>query len=117
METRANERPVSRGKFFDGFLISVAGWILTSLASTPIYSFFAFNRNLGWDHFTIVTSMFLPFAIILLVFWLPISIIAGILSLKNKFRSALIMVIICFFVLSALVPFGVGILFALAGAY
>ena len=82
MEHTVNEKPEIRGKFWHGLLISIAGWLLSGVLAVILYSFFIFDRNRGWEHFSLITTMFLPLCVILLVFWLPVSIIAGVRSRK-----------------------------------
>ncbi len=117
MENLVNEKTAVKGVFFHGFLISTAGWLLSGVVSTLWYSYLAFNRNLGWENFSISTSIFLPSIIILFVFWLPISIIAGIQTRKYKYRSSLVLVIVSFFVLTLVIPYGLGLLVAMAGGF
>jgi hypothetical protein len=105
IDKQTNEKPVIKGGFWLGFLLAISGWILM------------FNRNLTWDKFTVHPRVFLWITVILFVFWLPISIIAGVFSRKNKSGAMWLLLIISFFALVIVIPLALGYVLAISGAF
>jgi hypothetical protein len=103
------------GKFWQGILLSLAGWAMDVLLATVIYSVSIFNNNDSTRYFSIFTGMSGVFAILLAVIWVPVTIIAGIRSWKIGFTATIPLVLITSIFAPILIGCGFGVLVALYG--
>ncbi len=116
MEGSGNTKQMERsGKFWQGLLISLAGWLVDVGLATLIYSLGIFQTNLGWEQFSIFTGLTGLFGILLAVVWLPVAIIAGFRSRKKGLKAALSLITITFIAAPLLVGCGFSMLAAAFG--
>jgi hypothetical protein len=111
-ESNSTEEKKRPGRFWQGFLISLAAWLLDIGLAILIFSLAMYDSRTGW--LSLPTRVFRDFGLILGVVWLPVAIIAGFRSLRKGIKHCIGLVLATLIAAPLVVGCGFTILVVLA---